>query len=166
MDGEPALDVYQRYLGHHANTLPASAVLFPLSMRTDGREGEVVRTVCAVDHDERTLTFAGAVPQGSHLRLMKANVERLIDAASAAATVSTAQMEGATVELALLVSCVGRKLLLRAYADEEVECVRTVLGPDAAFVGFYSYGEIAPLAPGTPCELHNQTLTVTTFSER
>jgi hypothetical protein len=166
MDGEPALDVYQRYLGQHANTLPASALLFPLSMRTDGREGEIVRTVCAVDHDQRTLTFAGAVPQGAHLRLMKANVERLIDAASAAATVSTAQMDGTTVELALLVSCVGRKLLLRAYVDEEVECVRNVLGPEAAFVGFYSYGEIAPLTPGGPCELHNQTLTVTTFSER
>jgi len=155
MDGEPALDVNQRYLGSHASTLPASSLLFPLSMRTEGREGEIVRTVCAVDHDRRTLTFAGAVPQGSHLRLLKANVERLIDAASAAATLSTAHMDGTTVELALLVSCVGRKLLLRAYVDEEVECVRTVLGPDAAFVGFYSYGEIAPLAAGTPCELHN-----------
>lgn len=165
MDGEPALDVYKRYLGPHGDSLPASALLFPLSMRHEDREGEVVRTVCAIDEERRTLTFAGEVPQGSHLRLMKANVERLIDAATAAATVSTARLGALKTEFALLVSCVGRKLLMRTHVDEEVECVRGILGPDAAFAGFYSYGEIAPLAPATRCELHNQTLTVTTFSE-
>jgi hypothetical protein len=32
-------------------------------------------------------------------------------------------------------------------------------------VGFYSYGEISPLVKGEACELHNQTMTLTTISE-
>lgn len=166
MDGEPALDVYSRYLGAHAQALPASAVRFPFSMRVPGGAGEIVRTVCAVDREARSITFAGAVPTGATLRLMKANVERLIDAATAAATASTARMGGDGAELALLVSCVGRKLLMGVHVDEEVECVRDILGRAGACTGFYSYGEVAPLIPHTPSELHNQTMTITTFAER
>lgn len=166
MDGEPALDIYARYLGEDAPALPASALRFPFSMRVPGRPGEVVRTVCAVDWNEKSLTFPGDVPEGATLRMLRANVERLIDAASTAATVSTARLPGTRAEFAMLVSCVGRKLLMGQHVDEEVECVRAILGRDAVCAGFYSYGEVAPLVPNSPAALHNQTLTITTFAER
>lgn len=166
MDGEPALDLFSRYIGEHASALPGSAVRFPFAMRAPGSVGEVVRTVCAVDREARSLTFAGGVPAGATLRLMRANVERLIDAATAAATASTARMGGGGTALALLVSCVGRKLLMGAHVDEEVACVRDIIGRDGACTGFYSYGEVAPLRPQTRSELHNQTMTITTFAER
>jgi hypothetical protein len=60
---------------------------------------------------------------------------------------------------------VGRKLILGDRIEEEVEAVRDVLGPSAALAGYYSYGEVSPFRPGARCELHNQTMTITTFSE-
>lgn len=66
----------------------------------------------------------------------------------------------------MLISCVGRKLVLRQRIEEEVEAVRDVLGEGPVLCGFYSYGEISPFTPGADCSLHNQTMTITTFSER
>jgi hypothetical protein len=39
------------------------------------------------------------------------------------------------------------------------------MGPDTLLAGFYSYGEISPFTPTARCELHNQTMTITTFAE-
>jgi hypothetical protein len=96
---------------------------------------------------------------------MRANFDRLIDGAAEAAGISAASHDGHAPSLALLISCVGRRMVLRQRVEEEVEGVRDVVGPDAILTGFYSYGEIAPFAPNASCELHNQTMTVTTLSE-
>lgn len=165
LDGRSALDLYKRYLGEHAAELPASGLLFPLSLRTGDGEAGVVRTILAVDEAEQSVTFAGDVPEGAIARLMKANFERLIDGATGAARTSGDGIRGGAAELALLISCVGRKLILKQRTEEEVESVRDVLGERAVLAGFYSYGEISPFSASTRCELHNQTMTVTTFAE-
>jgi hypothetical protein len=166
LDGEPALTLYKRYLGPHAAGLPASGLRFPLSLRNASSENRVVRTILGVDEGKGSLTFAGDVPQGHQARLMKANVDRLIDGATGAATRSHEVVGSSSPELAVLISCVGRRLVLGQRIEEEVESVRRVLGPGAAQCGFYSYGEIAPFMPSAQCELHNQTMTITTFAER
>jgi hypothetical protein len=165
LDGISALGLYKKYLGEHAAGLPATGLLFPLSLRTSATEPPVVRTILSVDEAEQTLTFAGDVPEGSHARLMKANFDRLIDGAVGAAHTGRGAIGGTTPELAILISCVGRKLVLHQRIEEEVEGVRDVLGPQAMLAGFYSYGEISPFTPGARCELHNQTMTITTFAE-
>jgi len=164
-DGQSALGLYKRYLGEHAAGLPATGLLFPLSLRT-GRSAEpVVRTILSINEAEQSMTFAGDVPEGAYARLMKANFDRLIDGAVGAAQTSHTALRGGPGEFALLISCVGRKLVLRQRIEEEVEGVREVLGDDAVLSGFYSYGEISPFTPGAKCELHNQTMTVTTLGE-
>lgn len=165
LDGQSALALYKRYLGDHAADLPASGLLFPLSLRTRQVSAPVVRTILSVNEDDQSLTFAGDVPMGGYVRLMKANFDRLIDGAVGAGRVS-ANALGTPVDLALLISCVGRRMVLRQRVEEEVEGVRDIVGPNAAITGFYSYGEISPFTPKARCELHNQTMTVTTFSER
>lgn len=165
LDGQSALALYKRYLGEHAADLPASGLLFPLSLRTRQVSAPVVRTILSVNEDDQSLTFAGDVPTGGYVRLMKANFDRLIDGAVGAGRVS-ANALGTPVDLALLISCVGRRMVLRQRVEEEVEGVRDVVGPNAAITGFYSYGEISPFTPKARCELHNQTMTVTTLSER
>jgi hypothetical protein len=165
LDGRSALALYQTYLGEHANDLPASALRFPLSVRASQKERPVVRTVLAVDPDAGTMTFAGDVPQGAYAQLMRANFDRLVDGAAGAARTSSVPLAGFTPALALLISCVGRRLVLQQRIEEEVEAVRDVFGPTAVLAGFYSYGEISPFTPSARCELHNQTMTVTTFSE-
>jgi hypothetical protein len=162
LDGQPALALYKKYLGDHAAGLPATGLLFPLAVKSlDGPE--LTRTILAVDEAAQSLTFAGDMPQGSMARLMKANFDRLVDGAHGAA-------EGASLrhgaQLAILISCVGRKLVLKQRVEEELEAVQDVLGSRVAMTGFYSYGEICPTAPQASCELHNQTMTITTLNER
>lgn len=165
LDGQSALDIYKKYLGEHAAGLPATGLLFPLSIRTKTGETGIVRTILSVGEQENSMTFAGEIPQGAYARFMKANVERLIDGACGAAVRSCEGTGGSFPELAILISCVGRKLVLKQRTEEEVEAVRDVLSGNPALTGFYSYGEISPLMTGAPCALHNQTMTVTTFSE-
>jgi len=164
LDGEPALDLYKRYLGEEANNLPGSALLFPLRVYPPGQEhAALVRTVLSVDEASRSMTFAGDVPQGHIGQLMKGNFDRLVDGASMAATQAAPNADGPTV--AILVSCIGRKLLLGQRIGEEVETVADILGNDVAMTGFYSYGEISPHSATGLCELHNQTMTITVFGE-
>ena len=166
LDGQSALALYKQYLGEHAADLPASGLLFPLSLRTKDRKSVVVRTILAVSEAEQSLTFAGDVPEGAYARLMKANFERLIDGAIGAAQTSYEAIGAHSPDLAILISCVGRKLLLKQRTEDEVEGVRDILGEHTTMTGFYSYGEICPAAPLGNCELHNQTMTITTFAER
>ena len=165
LDGQPALALYKKYLGEYAKDLPASGLLFPLSLRTEAGES-VVRTILGVNEAEHSLTFAGDMPQGGHARLMKANFDRLIDGAVGAAQTSFEAIGNTSPEFALLISCVGRKLVLKQRIEEEAEGVRDVLGKETLLAGFYSYGEISPFNPSARCELHNQTMTITTLSER
>ena len=165
LDNKPALDIYKRYLGDYANDLPASGLLFPLSIRTNDYNSSLVRTILAVNEEEKSLTFAGNMPEGSYARLMTANFDRLIEGASLAAqhTIKDIIKEP---DFALLISCVGRKLVLNQRIEEEVEVVRNIYGNKTAIAGFYSYGEIAPSLGYHKSELHNQTMTITTFTEQ
>lgn len=165
LDGKSALELYKNYLGDHAEQLPAAGLLFPLSIRTGDGEEATVRTILAVNEQESSMTFAGDIPEGSYARLMKANFERLIDGAHGAAVTSSKAIDPTPAELAILISCVGRKLVLKQRVEEEIETAREVLGPGTILTGFYSYGEISPFVPGAKCALHNQTMTVTTMSE-
>lgn len=165
LDGQPALALYEKYLGEHAAGLPASGLLFPLTVRAEGNDVPVVRTILAVDRDRGSLTFAGDVPQGHFARLMHANFDRLVDGAAGAAKTSHTALGSGGAELAILISCVGRKLVLEQRIEEEVEGVQEILGPDVVMTGFYSYGEISPFTPDARCELHNQTMTITTLAE-
>lgn len=163
LDNEPALDLYKRYLGEEAERLPASALLFPLSVRSGAEDkGDVVRTVVGIDEDKKAMIFAGDVPQGYVAQLMRGNFDHLVDGAQKAAE----QTGGGNAQsLAILVSCIGRKLLLEQRIVEEVEAVAGVLGARASLTGFYSYGEISPHGFTGKCELHNQTMTIAVISE-
>lgn len=166
IDGEPALDLYKSFLGDQAAGLPASGLLFPLSIRVNEDDRPIVRTILGVNEEDKSMTFAGDVPEGSYVRLMKANVDRLIDGSEEAAEKSMADWDGSTPELALLISCVGRKLVLKQMVEEEVETAKSQFGDATAVTGFYSYGEISPFMKFLKCELHNQTMTITLISEK
>jgi len=165
IDNQPALDLYKSFLGEKAKDLPSSGLLFPLSMRLTSTEDPVVRTILAVDDKAKSLTFAGDIPEGSQIKLMKANIDRLIDGAEEAAKISVSPFGEHQAQLSILISCVGRKLVLKQLVEEEVEAVESAVGSQSAITGFYSYGEIAPFLTGAKCELHNQTMTITTFTE-
>lgn len=169
LDGKPALDLYKEYLGDKAKDLPGSGLLFPLNLKLKDEKGadvQVVRTILAVDEQAKSLTFAGTIPEGIPAQLMKANFDRLVSGASGAADMIS--NNGAfKAQLAILISCIGRKLVLQARIEEEVEAIRDTFGEDTVLTGFYSYGEISPIAPTEKqCQLHNQTMTITALAEK
>lgn len=166
LDGKPALALYKSFLGEqYSNQLPASGLLFPLNLRIKQGDDPIVRTILAINEEDQSLTFAGDIPVGSYVRLMKANFDRLIDVAVGAAKSTLTNENNNNPDLAILISCVGRKLVLKQLVEEEVEGVKEILGPNTVLCGFYSYGEISPFSKDAKCELHNQTMTITTFKE-
>lgn len=164
IDNRFALDLYKEYLGKYADELPGSSLYFPLSMKEDKKSVSVVRTILSIDEDNKSMTFAGNIPMGSIVRLMKGNADKLIDASYKAAE-QTFSKESKKPELAMLVSCVGRKIVLGNRTEEELEVAKEAFGAKTIICGFYSYGEISPMLSKVSCELHNQTMTITTFYE-
>ncbi|MEY2828704.1 MAG: hypothetical protein RIQ33_562 [Bacteroidota bacterium] len=166
IDNSSALDLYKTYLGKYADELPGSALLFPLSVTLPNTDVPVVRTILSIDNEAKTMTFAGDVPIGSKVRFMKANFDKLVEAASTAALQSLKPTDTSKPKVALLISCVGRKLILDNRIDEEVEAVKDIFGDNTLLTGFYSYGEISPFNENVNCSLHNQTMTITTINEQ
>ena len=165
LDEKNALDLYKKYLGEQVERLPGSAMLFPLAIRPNEQSPALVRTILSIDEKEKSMIFAGDIPEGWYAQLMKANFDRLVDGASQAANSSYEMLGSLSPDLAILISCVGRKMVLDQRTEEEIESVRQILGSKTLLSGFYSYGEIAPMTPSVGCELHNQTMTITTILE-
>ena len=165
LDGRPALELYKEYLGDLAAELPSSALLFPLAVRaTHGATRQLVRTILGIDEVRQSMTFAGDIPEGSLAQLMRANFERLLEGASEAARHSLLAEPGIGPVLSIAISCVGRRLVLGSRTPDELDAALEILPEGTKQIGFYSYGEISPWEAGS-CDLHNQTMTLTTISE-
>jgi len=165
LDEKPALDLYKEYLGEYAEGLPAAGLYFPLMVRSKDHHRTFVRTIQRIDELKKALIFSGDVPEGYYAKLMKANFDSLIDGSRQAAQISLTSLGIHSANLAILVSCVGRKLVLNQMTSDEIVAARSVLGNETTFTGFYSYGEISSPNKDTICELHNQTMTITLIGE-
>lgn len=165
LDGKPALALYRRYLGEEARGLPVAGLRFPLAIRRTGEEGApVVRSVLDVDDDTDTILLTGDVPQGCTAQLLHQDSEALADAAERAAR-DAAATAGVPAGLALVVTCLGRRLALGSRTEDELESVVAGLPAGTPALGFYTYGELAPTSARS-CDLHNETLTVAVLGER
>ena len=168
LDGENALEVYKRYLGDFARELPGIALLFPLAVWQYEGGPVAVRTILAIDESVGSLRFAGDIPTGSTVRLMRTTTDKLIDGAASAAEIAGTLDDGHAPSLTICVSCIGRRAVMRSRVEEELDEV-VFASQGAPVVGFYGNGEIAPPTDGrthTQAVLHNQTMTVTTIGER
>jgi hypothetical protein len=167
LDGERALDVYKRYLGEYAQQLPGAGLLFPFEMLCSDRDPlGVYRTVLAVDEASGSLTLAGDIDPNGYLKLMHSSTDKLIDGAESAAKIAMKNHHHDGHDaLAILVSCVGRKIIMGDRVEEEVEAVADLCDADTALTGFYSNGEISSTEEHGGCRLHNQTMTISWISE-
>jgi hypothetical protein len=165
LDGQPALKLYKMYLGEQALGLPASAMLFPLAIRDKHGSETVVRTILGIDEEKQSIQFAGEIPKGAMAQLMKANIDRLVAGASEAAEEAADGVSDSVQALAIAVSCVGRRVVMRGRVEEELEALQASLPATVEQIGFYSYGEVAPRDSKSICHLHNQTMTVTLVHE-
>ena len=164
LDGQPALDLYKTYLGDKAKDLPGAALLYPLNVKVQIDDQPIVRSILNIDETNNSVILAGDIPENSKVQLMMTNVDNIANASERAAK-QAMNLRQNKPELAMLVSCIGRKLVLDQRVEEEVEEVIEVIGQDTIISGFYSYGEIAPFDGEISCQLHNQTMTITLISE-
>jgi hypothetical protein len=163
LSGQPALALYKTYLGEMAEGLPATGLRFPLALSLPGEDKELVRTILAVDEATQSLTFAGDIPIGAYAQLMRANHEQLVEGAEDAALMSATQTDAEV--LCIAISCIGRRMVMGTDTEEEIEAVLDILPASTQQIGFYSYGEISPYTQKGSCDLHNQTMTITTLYE-
>ncbi|MEK7724307.1 MAG: FIST C-terminal domain-containing protein, partial [Acidobacteriota bacterium] len=139
---------------------------FPLALRSNiCDEKRLVRTILNIDEASNSMIFAGDIPEGSLAQLMRTNNDHLIDGATEAAEMANRESHNEEDLLCVAISCVGRRLVLGERAEEELEAVLDEMQANTTQIGFYSYGEISPFETGY-CDLHNQTMTLTTISER
>ena len=166
LDGAPALDLYERYLGAESQHLPGSALRFPLLITNPHNPAEqVVRTVLNVDRAQKSMTFASPIPVGWTARLMRGAFDHLTEGARDAGVQAARGATTASDGLAFLVSCVGRRIVMGQETPDEVEAVAEAIPPGLLQFGFYSHGEISTVSNDASCGLHNQTMTVLTIQE-
>lgn len=164
IDGLPALDLYKTYLGEKAKDLPEAALLYPLSVQENENSEPLVRTILNIDEETNSMILAGDVPLHSTVQLMMSTTNDIAEGAQSAAQ-KAMELRTKKPELALLISCVGRRLVLDQRTEEEIEEVMDTVGEQTSIAGFYSYGEMAPFTGRNSCQLHNQTMTLTLLSE-
>jgi len=164
LDGQPALDLYKTYLGDKARDLPGAALLYPLNVTSEDEDQSIVRSILNINEAENAVILAGDIKENSKVQLMMTNVDHIANASERAAKQALEHRQNKP-ELAILVSCIGRKIVLDQRVEEEIEEVIEVIGTDTVVSGFYSYGEIAPFHGEVACQLHNQTMTITLISE-
>jgi len=169
LDDKPPIDLYERYLGHEISAGASwGGVIFPLLIwPPEHPERTLVRAPLAIDEGPHSMTFAGHMPEGWIARLMRGNADRLIlGAGDAARRTRPVPVRASAGEcLALIVSCAGRQQMMGQRTEEELEVVGSELGSATKRIGFYSYGEIAPVMHSGLAGLHNQTMVVTTLFE-
>ena len=163
LGNEHSLPLYKQFLGDDADGLPGSALLYPVAVWLPGAEDYVVRTVFNTDEFDQSITLGEPTPQGARLQFMRARFDDLLNGVKGAAEEALTHL-GEQPEMALMVSCIGRKLLFNQQIDQEIEETHQILGPQTPIGGFYSYGEICPVQKDLAA-LHHQMLTLTVFAE-
>ena len=185
IDNKPALELYKTYLGEKAKDLPASGLLFPLSLQQDDQKEPLVRTILNINAEEKSLIFAGNIPQGSKVKLMKTGSDNLINQFEIDEKMSEFKNTDEENGLVIMISCIGRKLVMKQLTQEEIEAVTEMVTSKFKFTGFYSYGEIFTNTKNRvysqvtdahaisqpivfqhgDCVLNNQSMTITSIIE-
>jgi hypothetical protein len=170
LDGRPALALYQKYLGEDAVDLPKSASFFPLGvwLSQASTDEMVIRSVLGVDVARQALLFDDNLTTGMKARLLRGSAAQLVDGAVMAAEDAICQQQGQNKMpqgFALVISCIGRRVMMGERTGDEIAAVMDALGANVAVGGFYSMGEIGPLRAGAPSCFHNETMTIFLIQE-
>lgn len=166
LDNEPALDLYKGYLGEMAEGLPATGLRYPLALTDPATDKRLVRTILAIDEETKSLIFAGDIHEGQYAQLMYATFDNLIDGAEQAAAMLAINAKPNQEVLAIAISCVGRRMVMEEEPGAELEATLEFMPKQTKQVGFYSYGELSPFVKNGNCDLHNQTMTLTSIYEQ
>ncbi len=165
LNGQPALEVYERFLGKHADKLPGVGVEYPFGLVDQaGNVGEdgyyLLRATMSVNREEGSITFAGEIPEGAMVRLTCGEYTSVLEAAERAARMAREGLQGSVPSMVFFYSCMARRIVLGRRTKEEGEQVSSVFGKDVPVLGFYTFGEYCRAGCDGPSLFHNETATV------
>lgn len=169
LDGQPALPIYEKFLGRYASQLPAVGVEYPLGLLDNhddiaGDEYFLCRATMGVDHEQQFIRFAGDIPEGSMVKMTMGNENDLLKAAGKAARDALIDMRHHSEEIqpqaVFLYSCMARRIVLGSRTAEEIDEIRKITGEDVPIIGFYTYGEYGPAGKRKLSRFHNETVTI------
>lgn len=151
LDGRPAISIYEDYFAEKAGELRKEplarlAITYPLGLKLPDLDEYLIRDPITVD-EHGAITCAAEIPQGSEIRLMIGSKEKAIDAARDAAQklMRDFQRVGASPKVLLIFNCIAREKLYGDRAKEEIAAIGEVIGKNVPLLGFYTYGEQAPI---------------------
>ncbi len=171
LDGKPAIQIYEDHFGKGRNVIDRKeplarlAITYPLGIAAPNKDGYLIRDPITVD-DNGAITLAAEIPEGTQVHIMIGSREEAIDAAGDAAKIAIAQVQGKSIKAVFLFNCIARKKLLMTKKQEEIERIRSIIGQDVPLIGFYTYGEQAPLGGEiVTCSFHNETDVIFVLAE-
>lgn len=173
INNRPALSIYEDYFGKRAEELikepiARMAYTYPLGMSVEGSDELLIRDV-VIANEKGEITCAAEIPEGSEIRLMLGDPDKAVAAAREAAQDALKQLKGASPKAIFVFDCVARHKLLGPRIGEEITAIQEVLGKEVPLIGFYTYGEQAPLGGvlGPKCRsvFHNETMTLLVLGE-
>ncbi len=152
LDGKPAISIYEDYFGAKADelrkeALARMAITYPLGLKIPEYEEEyLIRDPITVD-EKGSITCAAEIPVGSEIRLMIGSRERAVEAAQDAARhlMHEFDLDKTHPKFVLMFNCIAREKLFAAKAKDEIDAIMNIIGRDVPLLGFYTYGEQAPL---------------------
>lgn len=175
-DEERALDLYREFLGEErSKRLPGICLEYPFGLIDEkvsiaGKDYFQLRCGLTVDREEGTITLAASIPKGSALTITTASRGEIINGAKLAALQAREALKNTVPQAILMLSCVGRKLVLGRRTQEEVDAVKEILGEDVPIIGFYTYGEIGPIDKMREelaiTRFHNETVVLWVLGKR
>ena len=176
LDGMPAISVYEDHFGTDVveelknDVLAKLAISYPLGIHMEGSEEMLIRDPLTVD-EKGSITCAAEVPEGSEIRLMVGHRNEAIKAAREASQKVVRDIENKEPKAVLIFNCVARKKLLAEYSSEEIRVIQENVGNEVPLLGFYTYGEQAPLEgeihDKEKCNpsFHNETVVVVALAD-
>lgn len=176
LNGKPAIKIYEDYFGEEEasqlknDTLAKLAITYPLGMQVDGSEEMLIRDPLTVD-EHGSITCAAEIPEGSDIRLMVGSREEAVKVAEIAAKQAVADLDGGTPRAVVIFNCIARNKLFGEHSGDEIRAIQSAIGDTVPLLGFYTYGEQAPLAGEVrninKCNpsFHNETVVIFVLGE-
>ncbi|MBI3630766.1 MAG: FIST C-terminal domain-containing protein [Candidatus Sungbacteria bacterium] len=151
LDHRPAISLYEDYFGQKAEELRKEplaqmAITYPLGIKVPDIDEYLIRDPITVD-EKGAITCAAEIPEGSEVRLMIGSKDKAIEAAQDAARKLMKDFEaaGSKPKFTLMFNCIAREKLFSQQAGDEIRAVMDIIGKDVPLLGFYTYGEQAPM---------------------
>ncbi len=167
IDNKTALDLFADYWGDARKF--ESLGEFPLAVFPDPSRPDdfFLRAVFGLDKEAGSATFAATVPNGAQVRLTQVLREGILKGSALAMAQAEDNLGEAKPFGALVFSCAARKWLLGTQVAEESATLHDARSKGRfPIVGFYAFGEIAPLSSEGVPFFHNETCVAVIFGSR